>query len=66
MRVSDNIVASTVALGALAWGIPFVMGILLVRYQYDQGTGSLFLVAIGVLPFGNCSPRRLQGLIFEG
>lgn len=37
--------------GGVLWLIPLVVGIRLVIYQYQQGTGSLFLIALGVLPY---------------
>jgi hypothetical protein len=37
---------------AVVWGIPTAIYLLLVVYQFEQGSGSIFLVIIGPLPYG--------------
>jgi len=40
-----------VATGAVIWCLPLMLCSLAIMYQYSQGTGSLFLIGIGVLPY---------------
>jgi Kef-type K+ transport system membrane component KefB len=40
-----------VAIAAVLWCVPLALNALLVLYQYRQGTGSLFLIGIGIAPY---------------
>jgi len=47
-RASSYII---LVINALLWSVPIALNSVLIAYQYSQGTGSLFLIEIGILPY---------------
>jgi hypothetical protein len=46
-----NATLAIVSLGALIWCFPLAVNIMLIVYQFRQGNGSIFIIALGILPY---------------
>jgi hypothetical protein len=46
-----NVTVALIVVGGAIWCVPLVIGGVLIFDQYQQGTGSIFLIEFGILPY---------------